>query len=76
MNLENLSFSIIIAGLIFSSVGWILFKHGRKEAENKIVVIGLALMLYPYFIESTKLMWLIGLALSAWGYWEAKGKYG
>ncbi len=72
----NMSLGSIIGGLIFSVIGLFFFRYGRKEAEHKPLIIGLVLMTYPIFVDSNRTLWAIGIGLSAWGYWEVKGKYG
>ncbi|HEY1583349.1 MAG TPA: hypothetical protein VGF73_09660 [Chthoniobacterales bacterium] len=55
----------LFAGLIFSSVGFIGFIYGKKMSRWKPMFLGLALMAYPYFIESTVALCAIGLAGTA-----------
>ncbi|MFM6928845.1 MAG: hypothetical protein ACKOX6_10305 [Bdellovibrio sp.] len=64
----NFDMSSIIAGLIFGLVGWYVLKHGRREANMRNVGFGLALMIYPYFVDGPKLTWAIGLALCGFAY--------
>ena len=44
-------------------LGWGAFNYGRKLELWKPRVIGLALMLYPYFFWNAWLLWGIGTAL-------------
>ena len=57
------AFSIgnIIVGTIFSSIGFIGFVYGKRMSLLKPVLIGIALMAYPYFIENTFAMAAIGV---------------
>jgi hypothetical protein len=50
----------IIAGTLFSSVGFIGFVYGKKMSAWKPMFIGIALMAYPYFIESTATICVVG----------------
>jgi hypothetical protein len=59
------SFANIIGGLIFSGVGFVAFVYGKKMTLWKPMVIGLALMIYPYFISDTWVLYGVGIALSA-----------
>ena len=59
------SWANIAAGLIFGIIGWCMFNYGRKEKELKPTLIGLVLMVYPYFVPNTVLLYLIGIALTA-----------
>lgn len=54
----------ILAGLIFSVIGLGAFNYGRKLELWKPKVIGLALMLYPYFVWNRWAVWAVGVALS------------
>lgn len=51
----------IIVGTIFSSIGFIGFVYGKRMSLLKPVLIGIALMAYPYFIENTIAMSVIGV---------------
>jgi hypothetical protein len=56
-------FAELFAPLLFGTVGFAAFVHGKKTASWKPMVIGIALMVYPYFIENAMLLYSIGLAL-------------
>ncbi len=55
----------IIVGTIFSIVGWYAFIHGKREKSWRPMVIGIVLMVYPYFVSNTLLAFAIGIALTA-----------
>lgn len=55
----------IIAMLFFSVIGIGFFSYGKKSQQLLMVVCGIALMGYPYFIDGTVLIVLIGVGLSA-----------
>ena len=55
----------LIACFIFSSVGFVVFMYGKKMASWRPMIIGIALMVYPYFISNTIAVYLIGFALCA-----------
>jgi len=55
----------IISGIIFSIIGWYAFIHGKREKSIRPMVIGIMLMVYPYFISNALLALAIGLALTA-----------
>lgn len=61
----------LISGFIFSIVGWYAFIHGKREKSIRPMVIGIALMVYPYFVSNTLLSITIGLGLcAALYYWR------
>ena len=55
----------VLANLLFSSVGFVAFFYGRRMHVWKPMFIGLTLMAYTYFVESTLLLFGIGVALTA-----------
>jgi hypothetical protein len=56
----QLDASSIIAGLGVSSVGFVLFKYGRKQQRPPQMLGGLLLMVFPYFIPSVVWMLAVG----------------
>ncbi len=63
--------STVFVIIVFSAVGLAAFRHGKSESNILCVLLGIALMVYPYFIEGVALNTLIGAALSAaaWYTW-------
>ena len=55
----------IIGGIVFGIIGWYAFWHGKKEKSGRVMVIGITLMVYPYFIANAILFFVIGIALTA-----------
>ena len=54
--------------LVFSLVGYAAFRHGRKNDRSRTMWIGVALMLYPYIVSPTWLLYVAGVALCV-GLW-------
>ena len=72
-NLEGLGLVLpspaYIAGAILSGiVGYVSFRRGRKTSRPAHTWIGVALMVYPYVVPQTWLLWAVGLAFSCWVY--------
>ncbi len=61
----GLNWPNIIGGLIFGLIGFIAFQYGRKEKSLKPTMIGLGLMIYPYFVPDTVLLYIVGVVLTA-----------
>jgi hypothetical protein len=59
----------LLAGLLFSSIGLVGFIYGKRRSRLKPMMIGLLLMAYPYFVESTLALCGIGLAGTAALFW-------
>jgi hypothetical protein len=64
----NISASVLYAGIIFGIIGMIIFKEAKKRSSSGMYFVGLALMLYPYAIEDDILVWVIGVALTAYAF--------
>ncbi len=53
----------LIASLLVSSVGFVLFEYGRRMRRPPQIGVGIVLLVYPYFVESVWAMLGIGLIL-------------
>ena len=51
----------LLAGLLFSSIGFVGFIYGKRMSLWRPMFLGIALMAYPYFVEDTILLCVIGL---------------
>jgi hypothetical protein len=58
----------LFLSLIPSGAGFVLLVYGRKEGRWPHVIVGLALMVYPYFATSVASLITIGaiLTLALW----------
>jgi len=55
--------------LLFGIVGLAAFRYGKKMRSGIPMIIGVALMVYPYFVKPTWLLYAVGFALCAGLYW-------
>lgn len=55
----------IFGAVLFGLIGWVGFRAGRRRERTFSVGLGLVLMLYPYAVSSTWLLYALGVALSA-----------
>lgn len=53
----------IFAWVLFGAIGFGAFVYGRKMLAWKPMVLGVALMVYPYFIATTWALYAIGAGL-------------
>src|SRR5437660_3217391 len=56
----NLSAANLIGGFVFGSIGFVAFIYGKRMNLWKPMLLGIALMVYPYFISDDLLMIAIG----------------
>lgn len=68
LGLELPSPAYIVGAILFSIFGYAAFRRGRNASHPELTWPGVALMLYPYAVSATWLLWLIGAVLSAWVY--------
>jgi hypothetical protein len=62
--IDMLDFSPVnlFAGLIFGSIGFVAFIYGKRMHLWTPMLCGIALMIYPYFVNNALALWLIGVA--------------
>ena len=60
-----MNFANLIGGVIFSGIGLAAFVYGKKRANAKPMLIGIALAGYSYLISDTVLIYAIGVLLTA-----------
>ena len=64
----NFSVSNLIAGFVFGVFGLVYIKYGKREANMKLVGVGVGLCAFPYFVENPYLVWGIGISLIVYAY--------
>jgi len=55
----------LLLSMIPSGVGFVLFMYGKKQERLPQLVVGLLMMVYPYFVSSVSTLVVVGLIL--WG---------
>lgn len=58
----------LAGAILFGIFGYVAYRRGRKTTEPALTWSGLALMLYPYGVSQTWLLWAVGSALTLWVY--------
>ena len=62
MDLES---SSLVASLIVSAIGFVVFGYGKRMGRVPQIVVGLLLMAFPYFVPNVPLMAGIAAGLLA-----------
>lgn len=61
---------VLMSGLLIGSAGFVVFLHGKRNADVKAITTGLVMCVFPYFVGSLALLWLGAVAclggLYAW----------
>jgi hypothetical protein len=71
----NLDAGSLIAGLVVSGVGYVFFSYGRKMTRTPHVIIGLIMMVFPYFIPGVITMFAIAALLCGLLYMATRAGY-
>jgi len=66
------STAYIIGTVIFGIVGFVAYRFGKKMSLPATKWIGVALMLYPYAVSATWLLYVVGVALCFGAYLTAR----
>ncbi|HEY4067118.1 MAG TPA: hypothetical protein VGM74_09505 [Burkholderiaceae bacterium] len=53
----------IVGAIVFGLVGLWAWRHGKKMQRPRTKWLGIALCFYPYAIERTWLLYVVGIAL-------------
>ena len=60
-----MTFTNLFGALVFGSIGLVAFMIGKKRARFKMMITGIILMGYPYFIWNTIALYALGVVLTA-----------
>jgi hypothetical protein len=58
-----MSESILVWGLLFSSIGFAFALYGKQQRAVVPLLCGIALMVYPYFVPNVIALVVIGIVL-------------
>lgn len=64
-DIVNFSAANLIGGFVFGSIGFVAFVYGKRMNLWKPMLLGIGLMIYPYFISDDKIMIVLGIFGSA-----------
>ena len=53
---------VLISGLFIGLIGMGLFIYGKKECNVRCLATGAVMCVFPYFVSSLLLLWLIAAA--------------
>lgn len=55
----------LLGSVLFGLLGYAAWRRGRALGRAPLTWGGVALMVYPYAVDDTLLLWLVGAVLSA-----------
>ena len=59
----------LFGAFLFSLIGLAAFRYGKKALQFQTMLIGVGLMLFPYVVTATWLLYVVGAALCFALYW-------
>jgi hypothetical protein len=65
----NFDPTMLMLSLVPSGIGFVLFVYGKKQERWAHLAAGLALMIYPYFVNTAVQMLLGGALIGGAFYW-------
>ena len=65
LGLELPSPTYLFGAIVFGIIGLGAFRFGRKRDQRMTTWLGVALMLYPYAVSGTWMLYAVGTALCA-----------
>jgi hypothetical protein len=68
LGLELPSPAYLAGVVVFSLIGMVAYYYGKRRGRSRMRWVGLALMLYPYAVWQTWLLYVVGagLSIAAW----------
>ena len=77
-DLQSLGFTLpspayIFGAVVFGIIGIAAYRYGKKNQRKMTKWLGVALMLYPYAISETWLMYVVGAGLCAGLFFDRGG---
>ncbi len=67
------STAYIVGAIVFGCIGFVAYRYGKRMSIPAPKWIGVALMLYPYAIAQTWLLYAVGVALCGALYFSVRG---
>jgi hypothetical protein len=64
LDLGGFSLATILVAVLFGLVGFAAFRYGKKNAEPRPLLLGIALMVYGYFVTNAWVSLAIGTVLT------------
>ena len=53
----------LIGAILFGLIGFAAYRYGKRMSRNKVKWIGVTLMIYPYAISGTEMLYVVGAGL-------------
>ena len=72
LGIELPSPAYIGGAIVFGLIGLVVFRRGRRGARPVSTWLGVALMLYPYAVSRTWLLYAVGAALCAGAWFDQR----
>jgi hypothetical protein len=74
MGLVLPSAAYIVGAILFGLVGLVAWRWGKVIANPRMRWLGVVLMFYPYAVDATWLLYLVGVAICGFIWWDQWGR--
>ena len=64
LDIGSISFATIAIAVFFSLVGFAAYRYGKKNGEPRPLFLGIALMVYGYFVSNVWVSLAVGAILT------------
>ena len=54
----------VVGAILFGIAGYVFYRRGKATKQSTLLWTGVALILYPYAVSETWLLWVIGCGLT------------
>lgn len=68
----NFDPTMLLISLVPSGIGFVLFVYGKKQQRWPHMAAGVALSVYPYFVDTALQMAIVGAAIGAAFWWAVQ----
>lgn len=68
LGLSMLTPAYLIGMILFSFLGYAAYRIGKTSSRPKVKWIGVAMMFYPYLVDETWVLYVVGVALCMGAY--------
>lgn len=62
--IAGFSMGALIGGLLFGGIGFVALVYGKKTARFRTMIIGVFLVMLPYFAQSPAILYPVGIVLT------------
>ena len=63
---------VLFSGFLIGAIGMVLLVYGKKQVSPRCLLTGGILCIFPYFVTSLVVMWVVAAACLGGLYWSSR----